>query len=264
MMAGKGRTGMKSFTWGAGLALALGVAVSGAQARTFEEIKASGKIVIASEGAYPPFNFLQGSKLAGFEIDLGEAIAAKMGVKVEWKALSFDALLIGLRQDRWDLVMASFGITPERSNAVTFTSPSYCSGGVIVAKDAAIRTTAQLAGKVVAVQTGTTNFENVKKLPGIKEVRNLPQDTDARAALQNGRADAWVADRFAVKAALEANPGLGLKMGEMVFQEKIATALKKDNHSLETAYNKALAELMANGTYKAISEKYFKEDIRCK
>jgi polar amino acid transport system substrate-binding protein len=160
-------------------AVALAFAATTAHARTLEEIKADGKIVVASEGAFPPFNFFQGPKLSGFEIDVAEALAKKLGVAIEWRALSFDALLAGLRQDRWDLVIASFGITPERAKAVTFTDPHYCSGGVIVSRDAAIAKVPDLAGKTVAVQTGTTYLENVKKLSGLGEVKNFPKDTDA-------------------------------------------------------------------------------------
>lgn len=246
------------------LVIAAGLlAALSAQARTFDEIKASGKIIVASEGAYPPFNYFQGSKLTGFEIELAEAMVKKMGLQIEWKALPFDALLAGLRQDRWDMVIASFGITPERAQAVTFTNPHYCSGGVIVSRDGSIRTADQLAGKVVAVQTGTTYMENLKKVPGVKEVKNFPQDTDARAALLNGRVDAWISDRFVVKIAMENNPNAPLKTGGYLFVEKIATAVKKGNTSLEHAVDKALAEVMADGTYKQLSEKYLKEDIRC-
>lgn len=235
-----------------------------AQARTYEEIKADGKIIIATEGAYPPFNYFQGSKLSGFEVELGDAIAKKMGLAVEWKSLSFDALLAGLRQDRWDVVIASFGITPDRAKAVTFTSPHYCSGGVIVSKDAAVHSVETLAGKTVAVQTGSTYFENVKKVASVKEVKNFPQDTDARSALLNGRVDAWVSDRFVVKNALASNSSGALKMGDYLFVEKVAAAIKKGNAPLAAAYDKALAEVMADGTYKALSEKYLQEDIRCK
>jgi polar amino acid transport system substrate-binding protein len=245
-------------------ALLLAVVATTAHARTFEEIKADGKIIIASEGAFPPFNFFQGPKLSGFEIDVAEALAKKLGVAIEWRALSFDALLAGLRQDRWDLVIASFGITPERAKAVTFTDPHYCSGGVIVAKDPAIKAVADMAGKTVAVQTGTTYLENVKKLSGVGEVKNFPKDTDARAALMAGRVQVWVTDKFVAKQALEADPGAGLKMGDFVFVEKIASAVKKGNGSLEAAYNKALAEILADGTYEAISKKWMKEDIRCR
>jgi len=245
------------------VALACGLTLN-ASAKTFDELKKDGKIVIATEGAYPPFNYFQGSKLTGFEVELGDALAKKMGLAVEWKALSFDALLAGLRQDRWDMVIASFGITEERAKAVSFADPHYCSGGVIVSKDPAIKNAETLAGKVVAVQTGTTYLENVKKLSGVKEVKNFPQDTDARSALVNGRVDAWVSDKFVVKAALDANPSLGLKVGDYLFVEKIAVAVKKGNSSLQQALNKALADLLADGTYKALSEKYLKEDIRCR
>lgn len=245
-------------------ALFLALAATTAHARSFEEIKASGKIVVASEGAFPPFNFFQGPKLSGFEIDVAEALAKKMGVAIEWRALSFDALLAGLRQDRWDMVIASFGVTPERAKAVTFTDPHYCSGGVIVAKDPAIKAVADLAGKTVAVQTGTTYLENVKKLPGIGEVKNFPKDTDARAALVAGRVQVWVTDKFVAKGALEADPGAGLRMGDFVFVERIASAVKKGNTSLEQAVNKALGEILADGTYEAISRKWMKEDIRCR
>jgi polar amino acid transport system substrate-binding protein len=234
-----------------------------AQARPLDAIKKDGKIIIATEGAYPPFNYFQGPKLTGFEIELGEAVAKKMGLQVEWRSLSFDALLAGLRQDRWDMVLASFAITPERSKAVGFTAPHYCSGGVIVSKDPAIRSADTLRGKSVAVQTGSTYFENAKKLPGIGEVKNFPQDTDARAALINGRADAWVSDLFVVKASQQSNPGAGLKVGTFLFVEKIAAAIGKGNTSLSLAYDKALSEVMADGTYRSLSEKYFKSDIRC-
>lgn len=246
------------------LALALLFAATTAHARTFDEIKADGKIVIASEGAFPPFNYFDGPKLTGFEIDVAEAMAKKMGVKVEWKALSFDALLAGLRQDRWDMVIASFGITPERAKAVTFTSPHYCSGGIIVAKDPAIKAVADLKGKVLSVQTGTTYLENVQKLPGLKEVKNFPKDTDARAALVAGRVDAWVTDRFVAIEALKADPKAGLHTGDFVFVEKIASAVQKGNASLAAAIDKALAEIQADGTYEKISKKYMGEDIRCR
>jgi len=253
---------MKTLTKLAALALVL-VAVR-AEARTFEEIQKEGKIIVATEGAFPPFNFFKGPKLTGFEVELAEALVKKMGLQQEWRALSFDALLAGLRQDRWDMVIASFAITPERSKAVSFTSPHYCSGGVIVAKDPAIRTVKDLAGKVVAVQTGTTYLENVAKLPGVKEVKNFPKDTDARSALVAGRVDAWVTDKFVAKTALETAPEAGLHIGDFVFVEKIATAVKKGNASVAQAIDKALAELMADGTYEAISKKYMGEDIRCR
>jgi polar amino acid transport system substrate-binding protein len=235
-----------------------------ADARPLDAIKKSGTIIIATEGKFPPFNFMQGNKPVGFEMDIAEAVAKKMGVKVEWKTLGFDALLVGLAQDRFDEVIASHGITEERSKAVTFANPHYCTGGIVVAKDPKIRTGKDLAGKVVAVQVGTTYLENVKKLPGVKEVKVFTQDNDARAALQTGHVDAWVSDKFVAKASLDATPGSGLHLGDFLFVERVAAAVSKGNQPLADAINQGLAAIEADGEYAAISQKWFHEDIRCK
>ncbi|RQP25548.1 ABC transporter substrate-binding protein [Piscinibacter terrae] len=235
-----------------------------AHARPFDDIKKDGRIIVATEGQFAPFNYFQGSRLTGFEVDIAEAMAQRMGVKIEWKALSFDALLAGLRQDRWDMVIASHGITEERSRAVTFSNPHYCSGGIIVSKGEGVRTVKDLSGKVVAVQIGSTYFDNVKKTTEAREVKTFPQDSDARAALITGRVDAWVTDRFVAKAALEANRASGMQLGDMVFVERIASAVAKGNGSVASEINKALAAIQADGTYDAISRKWFGEDIRCK
>ena len=249
--------------WTLVVACGLGLAAV-AQARSFEQIKQDGTLRIATEGQFSPFNYFVGSKLTGFEVELAEAWAARLGLKVEWKALSFDALLAGLRQDRWDVVIASHGITEERAKAVTFADPHYCSGGMVVAKDAAIRGAKDLAGKTVSVQTGTTYLDSVKKVPGIKQVTNFPQDSDARSALLTGRADAWVTERFTAMNAIAANPGAGMKLGEFLFVERIAAAVAKGNSSVAAAINKTLAAMLADGSYEALSKKWFKEDIRCK
>jgi polar amino acid transport system substrate-binding protein len=234
-----------------------------AQARPMADIRKSGTLVVASEGKFAPFNYVDGGKLVGFEIDIANAIAAKMGLKADWKSMGFDGLLVGLQQDRWDLVIASHGITEERAKAVTFATPHYCTGGVIISKDGAIRTAKDLTGKVVAVQTGTTYYDNVKKLP-VKDVKNFPQDNTARAALESGHVDAWVTDKFVAKASLAATPGTPLKMGDFLFTEKIAAAVAKGNTGLVTEVDKALATMLADGTYAAISKKWFGEDIRCR
>lgn len=194
-----------------------------ASARTFDEVRKSGKLIAATEGQYPPYNFFKGTKLTGFEVELAEAMAKKWGVTIEWKAISFDALLAGLKQDRWDLVIAGH-----------------------------------------AVQTGTTFLDEAKKVEGVKEVKNFPQDTDARSALMAGRTDAWVTDPSVARAAVQAQPGAGLHIGEMLFIERNAAAVAKGNNSMAEAFNRALSDLQADGTYAALSQKYFGADIRCK
>ncbi len=239
-------------------------AVFSVQARTFDEIKKDGKILIATEGQFAPFNFFNGTTLTGFEVDLAELVAKKMGVTIQWKTLGFDALLTGLRQDRWDLVIASHGITDERAKAVTFTDPHYCSGGMIIAMDPAIRTAKDLAGKVVAVQTGTSYLENVQKVSAIQGNEELPnrhgcaQRTQLQAASMPGSPTAsWP------RPWCDKNPTAGFKLGDMLFMERIAAAVAKGNQSLAQGWSKALAETMADGSYTQLSKKYFNEDVRC-
>jgi len=239
-------------------------ALGGALGRPLDAIKQSGKLVAATEGQFAPFNYFEGSKLTGFEVDLAELLAKKMSLSIEWKTVGFDALLTGLAQDRWDLVIASHGITEERAKAVLFMSPHYCSGGMIVSRDPAVKSAKDLAGKTIAVQTGTTYLENAKKVAGVKDVRNYPSDTDARSALVSGRVDAWVTDRFGAIEAARKNPQLKLHQGELIFTERIAAAAAKGNTALAKAWNEALAASMADGSYAALSKKYFGEDVRCK
>ena len=240
------------------------MAVSAVQARSFDEIKKAGVVVMATEGQYPPYNFFKGAKLSGFEIELAEAMAKKWGVTLEWKALSFDALLAGLQNDRWDIVIAGHAITPERAKAVTFTNPHFCGGGVIVTKNPAINTAKDLAGKSISVQTGTTFLDEAKKVPGVGDVKNFPQDTDARAALISGRTDAWVTAPAVAKAAVAASASAGLRIGSLLFVERNGAAVAKGNQSVAAAFNDTLRELQSDGTYAALSNKFFGEDVRCK
>jgi len=244
------------------LLLAALLLVTGASARTLEQIKAAGTVKIGTEGAFKPFNYFEGKKLTGFEVELGEAIAKQMGVKFEWVPQSFDSLLIGLNQSRFDFVIASHGITAERQKAVDFTNPHYCTGGAIGYLEGGPKTVADLKGKKVGVQVGTTYLENVKKLSGIGEVKTYPKDTDAQQALLSKRVDAWVGDKFGVFDASKAQPQI--KLGDLVFQEKIGMAVQKGNTTLTAALNDALKKVQADGTYAKLSTKYFGSDIRCK
>ncbi len=245
------------------MAAALCATAATLQARPLDAVRQDGTLRIATEGQYAPFNFFQGKQLTGFEIEVAELVARKMGLKPEWKALGFDALLTGLQQDRWDVVIASHAITDERAKAVTFTLPHYCSGGTIVSLSPALRAASDLAGKVVAVQTGTTYLATLQGLPGLKAVKNFPTDTDARSALLAKRVDALVTDRFVAKELLRKSPQSGLQLGGMITVERIAAAVALGNTGLADAWSQALKAVMADGSYAKISQKYFQEDVRC-
>ena len=234
-----------------------------AHARTWEAIKSSGTIKIATEGAFPPFNMLKGTQVTGFEVDLANAMAKRLGLKVQWVTQPFDNLLIGLNADRYDFVIASHGVTPERAKAVDFSQPHYCTGGAIVTRPGGPTTAAALKGQKVGVQVGTSYLTSVRKVAGVGEIKTYPKDTDVMAALMAGRVNAWVSDRFVGLEAVKAQKGK-LVQGDLLFKEQIAMAVKKGNSGLLKELNAALSRALSDGTYARISNTYFGQDIRCK
>lgn len=233
------------------------------EARDWRDIRASGILKAATEGAFRPFNYFEGTRLKGFEIELAGELAGRLGLGLDWKTLPFDSLLIGLSQDRYDLVAASHGVTAERERAVDFSIPHYCTGGVIVSKKDGPRTASELKGRVVGVQVGTTYYQHLRRLPGIREVKTYPKDSDVLESLMQGRVDAWVGDRFTALDAVKAHPAAGLRLGELLFTEKIAMAAAKGNKGLLDRVNGALRAALKDGTYRRLSLKYFGQDIRC-
>ncbi len=109
--------------------------MSTADARTLEQIKRAGVIRVAADGMTPPFNYYKnGKELVGFEVDLANELAKRLGVKVQWVVQPFNTLLVGIAQDRFDLIATSFAVTPARQEAVDFVAPHYCTGAIIVSK----------------------------------------------------------------------------------------------------------------------------------
>lgn len=254
---------MKRILWLGMLVLVLGSLGMAQKFRTFPEIKQSGKILIGTEGAFPPFNFFDDqNQLKGFDIDIGNAIAKQLGLQPEWKAHAWDTMLIALNQGRFDFVIASHTITPERSKAVDFSKPYYCTGNVIVSKPGGPQKPEDLKGKVIGAQLGTT-FEEFAKQFGPKELKTYQTNPDAVQDLMLGRIDAWVTDQFTALEAVKSRD-LNLHISGLLNKEEIGMAVAKGNSLLLAAINQALDEIQANGVYEQISMKWFGKDIRCK
>lgn len=235
-----------------------------AEARDWPAIKSAGTIVAATEGGFQPFNYYEGKQLTGFEVELAEVLAKKLGLKLEWKVVPFDAQLAALQQDRFDFAIASHGYTEERAKAVDFANPHYCTGGQIAARKDGPLTVAALNGKNVGVQLATSYADAAKKIAGIKEIKTYKGDPEAFSALRTKKVDAWISDKFTVKTTLDKNPNAGIVTGEMVFVERVSMILRKNNKDLADKLNQALAESMKDGSYQALSQKYFKADISCR
>ncbi|MCX7177032.1 MAG: ABC transporter substrate-binding protein [Proteobacteria bacterium] len=240
------------------------VVTAPAQGRDWRVIKDSGTIIAATEGGFYPFNFFEGPKLTGFEVELAEAVVGKLGLKMEWRVVAFDAQLAAISQDRFDFAIASHGYTAERAKSVDFANPHYCTGGQIAAVKGGPLTIAALNGKTVGTQLATSYFDSARKISGVTAVKTYKADSDAFSALKARKVDAWISDKWLIKSTLEKNADSGVVAGEQVFVERVSMILRKNNRELTDQLNRALAEVMKDGTYNTLSQKYFKADISCR
>jgi len=254
---------MSRFIQLAAAALAL-CAVFTTQARPLEDIRKSGTIVLGTEGSYEPFSFVKHMQLTGYEVEVAQAVVERMGFEVKWEITDFEKLLPGLDKNQWDVALGSHTITAERAKIATFGLPHYCTGAQIVSMTPEISKATDLAGKIVAAQKDTTYVAAAQKVPGVKQINELASSTAARNALIARSADAWVTDYFIAWEMQSQAEMLGFHLGDVLFVEQIAAAFALGNQPLADAWNKALREVMQDGTVVAISHKYFKQDIRCK
>ena len=229
-------------------------ACGGAKGATLKSVQKAGKLVVATSPDFPPFESLEGNEVVGIEVDIMELICDKLGVDVEFVQMDFDSVLIGIQAAKYDCAMSGITVTPAREKNMLFTDPYYNAAQVIVVTEgSAIASKADLAGKIVSVQTGTT-AESGCQDEGI-EVQSFTANADAKAALTTGKVDAWVVDNLTAIQMVEEGDGLVI-LDEKMTEEPYAFAFAMGSEDLVAAINDALVELMADGTVESIFDSY--------
>ena len=230
-----------------------------ANADALARIQQKGKITVAMEGTWAPWTYHdENDKLVGFDVEVAQQIADKLGVEAEFVQMDFDSVLIGIQAAKYDCAMSGITVTPDREKNMLFTDPYYNAAQVIVvAEGSPITGKADLAGKVASVQTGTT-AESGCQDEGI-EVQAFAANADAKAALTTGKVDAWVVDNLTAMQMVEEGDGLVI-LEEKMTEEPYAFAFAMGSEDLVAAINEALAELIADGTVQSIIDKYIKAD----
>lgn len=233
-----------------------------AAATTLDRIKADGKLTYAMSGQYPPFNYFNDqNQLTGFDVEIGQEIAKRIGVTPAPIATEWDGLIAGLKASKFDMILGSMAITEERLKEVDFSTPYYRSGAqVIVPADSKISGGDDLQGKTVGVVLGTTYEAKARELGAT--VKTYKGDPDTFNDLHTGRIDAVITDKIVGLNAIKKNNYPFKLVGDLLYQEKMGIAIRKDSPKLLEAVDNALSKMMEDGTYKQISEKYFSADIR--
>ena len=223
----------------------------------------SGKLIMATNAAFPPYEYIEGNEIVGIDAEIAGAIAEKLGLELQIDDMEFDSIVESVKGGKADIGLAGMTVTPERQEVINFTA-SYATGVqvVIVAEGSAITSVDDLfadgAMHAIGVQRNTTgdlyctwDLEDAGKAT----IDRYSKGADAVQALLTGKVDCVVIDNEPAKAFVEANEGLVI-LETAYAVEEYAAAMNKDNTELYEAVNKALEELIADGTVAAIIAKY--------
>ena len=255
---------MKKFTKLTAFALALVMALgllagcgssnsdTNSDANTSGDDAAKTKLVVATSPDFPPFESLEGGEVVGIEVDILNKIAEKMGMELDLQQMDFDSVIPGVQAGKFDVGMSGITVTDKRKENVDFSSVYFMAAqAIVVTADSGITGKADLEGKKVSVQTGTTAEEYC--MGNGYEVLAFTANNDAAAALTAGKVDAWVVDN---EVALAMAPELGLSvLDEAMTSEPYAFAFQKGSE-LVAPFNEALDALLADGTVEKIFQQY--------
>jgi polar amino acid transport system substrate-binding protein len=213
---------------------------------------------VGSDIPYPPFEQGKAGEYTGFDIELIEAIGEKIGRTPEFTDTSFETIFRDVAQGKFEAVISAATITEEREKTVAFSDPYYLSEQAILVKEGSdITGLEDLSGKTVGAQQGTTGLELGKEKADASELRPYPEGPDAVNALKSGIVEAVIIDAPVAQNAVE--EAGGVEIAEKVpTEETYGIALAKDNTELLEEINKGLEEVIDDGTYTTIYEKWFK------
>lgn len=246
------------------LALTVGLSLSAASAAAEEPLR------IGVEAAYPPFAMkTETGELTGFDIEIAAALCAEMGRTCEYVESDWDAIIPGLLARKFDAIVASMGITPERQKRVDFTNRYYSSNsGLVAAVDTDMTADAAgTAGRTIGIQRGTAHECYVKAHFPDAELRQYATTEEIYLDLTAGRLDGVVADSIPAGEWLKTDDaeGYGFVSSTLhdaeCFGEGVGIAIRQEDDDLRMAFNEAIAAIRADGTYQQINDKYFDFDI---
>lgn len=228
---------------------------------------AATKIVVGLDDNFPPMGFRdEKNELVGFDIDMAREAAKRMGVAVEFKPIDWSAKEAELSGQRVDALWNGLTITPERKQNIAFTAP-YMENHqiVVVSAQSPIKAKADLAGKVVGAQEGSSAVDAVKKEDAVfksfKEFKTFGDNVTALMDLSTGRLEAVVVDEVVGRYYVAKKPGAYAVLDEHFGTEDYGVGVRKDDTALQGRLDKALADMKQDGTAGKIATQWFGKNI---
>lgn len=219
-----------------------------------------GKLTYASSGLYKPFNYTDAGELTGFDVEIGAAIAEKMGLEPNPVTTPWETITQSLLGNKFDVIIGSMAITAERAERVNFSDPYYYSGGMIFTPEGSdIASADDLEGKTIGVVAQSTYDTAAQEYTD--DIKYYNSDVVALKDLTvEGRLDAVItADVVGFEAIAN---GMEIKeVGDPLWIEQAAVAVRKEDEKLLEEINKAIQEIVEDGTYEEISNKWFERNL---
>ncbi len=226
---------------------------------TLERIERTKILRVGTDATYPPFETINtaNGRPEGFDIDLITSICNRLGWKPEFIVTPFDGIVPGLTGEKYDLIISSFTMTPERAGAVRFSDPYYDAGQSIAVPldNTTITTLADLSGKKIGVQLGTTG-ERLARTLAEAEVISFENIGSAFIDMENGKLDAVIND-LPTSSKIISTRGRAKIVAKGLSDEKYAMAVRLADTTLVAAINKALVELKQSGLIETLQRKWF-------
>ncbi|MGX6445373.1 amino acid ABC transporter substrate-binding protein [Neobacillus sp. K501] len=227
------------------------------------KIKDDGKILIGTEGTYAPFTFHDESgNLTGFDVEIAKEIAKRLGVEAEFKETQWDSMFAGLDAKRFDMIANQVGIREDRQEKYDFSDPYITSAAVLIAhKDNdKVKSFEDIKG-LNSAQSLTSNYGDMAKKFGANLV-GVEGFTQSVELLASKRVDVTINDRISYLDFMKQKPDAPIKVVATSDDASVSGFMfRKNNDTLVKEVNKALTEMIEDGTYTKISEKWFGEDV---
>lgn len=234
---------------------------------SLEELKARGKFVLGLDDAFPPLGFRDDdNNIVGYDIDLAKEVANRLGVQFVAQPINWDSKEQELSTGNIDCIWNGLTITPERKEQLSFSKPYLNNAQVLVVKnDSGIKTLADLKGKVIGLQAGSSAQDAVSANPefesSLKQIVPFEQNLLALTDLSVGGLDAVVMDVVAAEYSIRVSNYPLHTLKESLASEEYGIAFRKNEVKLTNEVQRILEEMAQDGTVAAISEKWFGTDI---
>lgn len=212
-------------------------------------------LVMATNAEFPPYEYREGDQIVGIDAEIAQAIADDLGLELIIEDMAFDSLIAAVQSGKADMVLAGMTVREDRLENVNFSDPYTLTAQVVIVKDgSAIASPADLAGKKVGVQLGTTGDMYAEDIENVT-VERFNKGFEAVQSLLQDKIDAVIIDREPAKVFVSENEGLVILDEEYTIEE-YAIAIAKENTELLEQVNASLAKLKESGKIGSIINKY--------